>query len=89
MADDQQSPQKFPCKFEIKVMGKAGLKFEALVVGILREHVPDLSEGAISTVASKDGNYVSVRATINAKSKEQLDGIYFSLSQREDVLMVL
>jgi uncharacterized protein len=38
---------------------------------------------------SKNGNFVSVTATINAQSKAQLDAIYRELSADPQVLMAL
>jgi len=80
---------KFPCEFPIKVLGKAGLEFQATVLSIIRKHVPDLSEGAVSTRHSENENYVSVTVTINAQNQEQLDAIYQDLSDHEDVMIAL
>lgn len=79
----------FPCEFPIKVMGKAGLEFEALVLNIIRSHAPDLGEASVTTRPSKDGNFVSVTATITATSQQQLDAIYADLSAEKKVLMAL
>lgn len=85
--DDQL--MEFPCRFAIKAMGMAGEDFDALVVSLIRPHVEDLGEGAVSTKPSSAGNYVSVTVTIEAHSRAQLDAIYRSLSAHERVLMVL
>ena len=85
---ENESLIKFPCAFPIKVMGKASLEFEALALSIIRESVPDLGEGAIKSRHSKDGNFVSVTATINATSQDQLDTIYRALHAHDDVLVV-
>ncbi|MGH8246243.1 MAG: YbeD family protein, partial [Gammaproteobacteria bacterium] len=37
----------FPCRFPIKVMGRAAIDFDTLVVGLIRRHAPDLYEGAV------------------------------------------
>jgi putative lipoic acid-binding regulatory protein len=39
--------------------------------------------------ASREGNYLSVTATINATSREQLDNLYRELTSHPMVAMVL
>lgn len=70
-------------------MGPATLEFQSLVLGIVRKHAPDLGESAVKITHSKSNNYVSVTATINAKSQQQLDDLYHELSKQKDVLMTL
>jgi putative lipoic acid-binding regulatory protein len=88
MSEDE-SPLKFPCEFPIKAMGKADSEFDITVAEIVRRHAPDLSEGAIRTRASGQGNYLSVTVVINATSRVQLDAIYQDLVDCEDVIMAL
>ena len=80
---------EFPCRFPIKIMGKASDDFDAYVVGIVRRHVPDLGEGAVRMQRSRNGNYVSVTVTFQATSRRQLDDLYRELSASEKTLMVL
>ena len=80
---------EFPCDFPIKAMGKSEDNFDALVVGIVRRHCPDLLEGAVKSRLSRKGNYVSVTVTIQAESRSQLDNIYMDLTANEKVLMAL
>ncbi|ALP54364.1 transcriptional regulator [Candidatus Tenderia electrophaga] len=80
---------EFPCRFSIKAMGLAQDDFDALVVSLVRQHVADLSEGAVSSQPSAAGKYVSITITFEAESREQLDAIYRSLSAHERVLMAL
>ena len=79
----------FPCKFPIKIMGRAGENFEAEVVAIVRKYAPDLSEAAITKRPSGKGNYIAITVTVNATSKEQLDNIYLELNARKSVVMTL
>ncbi len=79
----------FPCEFPIKIMGRRDETFETEVIGIVRKHVPDLTESAVSRRASEKGNYVAVTVTITAISKQQLDNIYQELNAHEAVLMTL
>ena len=84
-----QSPLKFPCQFPIKAMGKSGAELELAVLQIVRRHAPDLSEGAISIMASKSGKYSSITLTVTAQSRQQLDAIYLELTACEQVLYAL
>jgi uncharacterized protein len=85
----EESLLTFPCEFPIKVMGRSSETFETEVVGIVRKHVPDLSEGAVTRRGSGKGNYIAVTVIVTATSKEQLDNIYLELSAHEDVMMTL
>ncbi|MCF7965188.1 MAG: DUF493 domain-containing protein [Methylobacter tundripaludum] len=80
---------EFPCQFPIKAMGKTNIELDLLVVEIVRRHVVDINEGAVSTRPSKDGNYMSVTVIVEATSKQQLDAIYQDLTDHPHVLMAL
>ncbi len=86
---ENESPLQFPCEFPIKAMGKSGCDLDMVVVEIVRRHVPDLSEGAVRSRASTQGNYVSVTVVVNATSRAQLDAIYQDLVDCETVIMAL
>lgn len=86
---EPESLLEFPCDFPIKVVGPGEADFEALVVTLVREHVPDLGEAAVRSRHSQGGKYLAVTITVRATSQKQLDCIYRSLSGREDILMVL
>ncbi len=91
MKDGQETETllKFPCEFSIKAMGRAEPGFDLLVVEMVRNHVPDLHEGAVKSRPSKGGKWVSVTVTIQASSKDQLDAIYLDLTAHEKVVMAL
>ena len=61
----------------------------AFVVGIVSSHVGDINEGAVAVRASRNGKYVSVTVTFEARNQEQLDALYRELSGHERILMVL
>lgn len=86
---ETESLFEFPCDFPIKAMGKNGADFDAIVVEIVRRHVSDIREGAVTTRSSKAGTYLSVTVMIEATSREQLDAIYQSLTDHPEVLMAL
>lgn len=89
MCDEDESPLKFPCDFPIKAMGKTGCDLDITVVEIVRRHAPGLSEGAIHTRDSKQGNYIAVTVVVRATSRAQLDAIYQDLVDHDDVIMAL
>jgi len=79
----------FPCAFPVKAIGRHSADFEAIVVGIVRRHAPDLRDDAVSSRLSGHGAYLAVTATIIARSREQLDALYRDLNGHAQVLMVL
>lgn len=89
MSTEEKSLLTFPCQFPIKVMGKAIDAFELFVLEVMRKHVSDIQESAITLRKSENGNYLSITITINATSKEQLDAIYHELTASSLVLMAL
>ncbi len=86
---EEETLLEFPCEFSIKAMGLATPEFDSIVVEIVRQHAPDLGEGAVRTRPSSGGKYLAVTVTINATSKKQLDCIYQALTDHELVLMSL
>ncbi len=89
MKMDDQELFGFPCAFPIKAVGANTSGFEALVVEIVRRHVPDLGEGAVRTRASREGRWLSVTVTVTARSRAQLDAIYRDLSGHPAVVWAL
>ncbi|MEX2523509.1 MAG: DUF493 domain-containing protein [Gammaproteobacteria bacterium] len=75
--------------FPVKAMGAAEEDFDGLVVSLVRRHSPDLAESAVKTRLSRNGNYMSVTVTVEARSREQLDAIYTDLTAHERVLIAL
>jgi putative lipoic acid-binding regulatory protein len=80
---------EFPCQFPIKAMGKSNLELDLLIMEIVRRHVDEVNETAVTTRPSKDGNYLAVTVMIEASSKRQLDAIYQDLTDHPHVLMAL
>ncbi len=71
------------------MMGRADEAFNDTAVGLVERHVGTVAADAIQTSASRNGNFLSVTVTIDAKSQEQLDSIYNDLSNHEDILVAL
>ncbi|MEJ7670717.1 MAG: DUF493 domain-containing protein [Casimicrobiaceae bacterium] len=88
-ADPQESALKFPCAFPIKIMGRTQDGFAQAVALVVRKHAPDFDPATLEMRASKAGNWLSVTATVNATSREQLDNLYRELVAHPMVKMVL
>ena len=79
----------FPTAFPIKIMGRREGGFTTAVIEIVRRHAPDFVPGTIETRPSREGKYISLTATVNATSQEQLDALYRELCDHPTVVMVL
>jgi len=80
----------FPCRFEVKVMGRPSNRFSALVGEVFSRHLAyrdDLLQ--VLEKFSRNGRYVSFTYIIRARSKEQLRAIYLDLSRCDGVVMTL
>ena len=55
----------------------------------LRKHAPDFDPATLEMRTSSAGNYLSVTATVNATSREQLDELYRELCAHPMVARVL
>ena len=83
------SPLVFPTTFPIKVMGMRTDGFAQAVVDVVQQHAPDFDPATLELRTSKEGKYLSVTATVNATSREQLDKIYLALTAHPWVKIVL
>jgi hypothetical protein len=79
----------FPTVFPIKIMGRREAGFAKAVIEIVTRHAPDFMPGTIESRPSREGKYISLTATVNATSQEQLDALYRELCDHPSVVMVL
>jgi len=87
---DRNKLLEFPCEFPLKVMGKNHEDFEVYVFTTVNRHVGGhLTEAALKSRPSKNGNYASITVTFEAQSQQQIDDIYIELTAHELVLMAL
>ena len=86
---DNCTQASFPCEYEIKVIGNNNPQFEIEVLHTIRKHCPKLAENCLRIKPSKEGKYLSMSITINAKNKKQLEKIYTELKSCKDVVMSL
>ena len=92
IAMSQPEPESlltFPCVFPMKVMGRREDGFAQNVLDIVLRHAPDYHPETLEMRSSKNGRYLSLTVTLNARSREQLDALYSELSKHPMVLMVL
>ena len=80
---------EFPCKFPVKMMGRADAGFREVAIDLIARHAGKVPAESVQTNSSSNGNYVSVTITIDARSQEQLDRIYQDLSDHKDILVAL
>lgn len=85
----KEKPRYFPRRYAIKVMGRAGGDFQAVVLAIVRRHAPDLDEAAVVARVSSGGKWLALTVTIQAKSRAQLNAIYQDLCAHEQVVWAL
>jgi uncharacterized protein len=83
------SALEFPCAFPIKIMGRTQAGFAQAVLTVVQKHAPDFDAASLEMRASKAGNWLSVTATVNATSREQLDDLYRELVAHPMVKVVL
>ncbi len=90
MTNDQRtSLLEFPCRFPIKAMGRYTDDFEEIVTAIVLTHAELWPDEPVRLAPSKEGNFVSVTAIIEAQSQQQIDSIYIELTSCNQVLMAL
>ncbi len=87
--EQQETLLEFPCDFAIKAMGETSEELDSIVVEIVRRHVEDIAEGAVSQKQSSGGKFTSITVIIRATSKPQLDAIYQDLSDHHAIKYVL
>jgi putative lipoic acid-binding regulatory protein len=86
---EHDSPIQYPTDFPIKIVGLNQAGFEAAISEVLRSHAPDFDVTSIEVRESRAGKYLSLTATINAKSRDQLDELYRALTAHPMVRVVL
>ena len=92
MSEQDPKPESlltFPCVFPMKVMGRRRDGFAQAVSEVVMRHAPDFHPETIEMRTSKNGRYLSLTVTLNARSREQLDALYSELSRHPLVMMVL
>lgn len=79
----------FPCRFPIKVMGRAEAGFREQALKLVEQHAGRVDEQDVRATASRNRKFTALTITINASSQAQLDKIYQDLTDCEEVLVAL
>lgn len=79
----------FPTEFPLRVFGRLGEEFEPFVMEIVRQHVADEDILTVTSRPSSGNAYLAVTVTFTARSRDQLDALYRTLSSDQRVLMLL
>ncbi|MFT7413863.1 MAG: putative lipoic acid-binding regulatory protein [Methylophagaceae bacterium] len=87
--DKKEAKLEFPCDYGIKAMGHSHPDFDAIVVSIVRGHVDDIKEGAVTIKQSSGGKFTSVTVDFYATSREQLEAIHRDLISHEAIKYIL
>ena len=80
---------EFPCDFPIKMMGRDRPGFREAAIALIEQHAGEISDDAIRTNLSREGNFLSITVTIKAKNQEQLHDIYRDLTANDEILVAL
>ena len=80
---------EYPCAFPIKVMGAQVPGFEEAMVAVVRQFDDRFDASLIERRPSRTGQYLGLTLTVNAVSREQLDGLYRALTGHPMVKVVL
>jgi putative lipoic acid-binding regulatory protein len=87
---DDKPTIEFPCEdYPIKVIGMSGDDLQRSVVEIARSHDFAFSEETVSLQVSSKGKYLSVRFSIRATGKAQLQALHQDLLAHPSVKLVL
>ena len=89
MGEVRESALSYPCEFPIKVMGRREAGFAQSVMEIVLKHAPDFQPATMEMRPSRQGRYLSLTVTVQARSREQLDRLYQELCDHPAVVMVL
>ena len=85
----EQSLIEYPSAFPIKVMGVKVEGFIEAVVDVACRFDPGFDASTVERRESSGGKYLGVTITVTARSREQLDELYRTLSTHPLVKVVL
>ncbi len=89
LAHEQDTLIEFPARFPIKVMGKNTPEFQAEVLRVARETIPEKDLLSIKESLSKNQRFMSITLTGMFYDKPAIDRVYQALSDSPLVMMAL
>ena len=76
----QEAPKiEFPCRYPIKVVGRATPDYAEVIRAIFDRHTIGLTDEDIETRSSRYGTFDSITFTITATGPDQLDALHEDL----------
>lgn len=85
----RESVIEFPCRFPIKVMGRAVPDFAQVLTDVVLAHDPNLDVAEVEMRPSRSGNYLGLTFYVHATSQAHLDNLYRALTSHPMVSYVL
>ena len=87
---EQEAPKiVFPCRYPIKVVGRATPDYAEAIRAIFDRHTTGLTDADIETKSSRSGTFDSITFTITATGPDQLDALHKELVASGRVSMVI
>ena len=80
---------KFPCRYPIKVVGRATPDYAEAIRAIFDRHTTGITGADIETKSSRSGTFCSITFTIMATGPGQLDALHKELVASGRVSMVI
>ena len=88
-SEDPFDQLDYPCRFEIKALGKNNEKFLLAVMVVVTQHVPGDDFIETHEKPSKNSNYISITVSFVARGTKQIRDLYAALIKCPEVLMTL
>lgn len=89
MASPETPKIEFPCAYPIKVIGDSAAGDVARMIEVVREYAPEVTPDQVTTRKSREGNFQSIRVTLQATGEPQLKALHEALMALPGVRMVL
>ncbi len=80
---------EFPCAYPIKIIGDSAAGDVTRILQVVREHAPEVTPDQVTTRKSREGNFQSIRVTLQATGEPQLKALHEALMALPGVRMVL
>lgn len=84
---DEPEGLVFPCQYPVKVMSEAGAK--TTILALVESHVEFCPDQGVRIRPSRNGRFEAITVTVEAQSREQLEGLYADLRRLDAVKMML